>query len=96
MSTAKRCEKAGRFRIRDSVAYYESIARSLLYVQAPWVSDFRAVSPSQQLWEVGESQRDFHVEGGTGHLPQLTELLQGAIYRNHYREGVSVYACLLR
>ena len=85
MSTAKRREKARRFRIRDGVAYYESIACCLLFVLAPRLPGSWVDSPSPQLWGVGESQRDFRVEGGGGHLPQLTELLQGAIYRKYYR-----------
>lgn len=72
MSTAKRCEKAGRFRMRDRVVYYESIARCLLYLQVSRLSDSRPDPPSSQLWEVGESQRDFLMGGRAGHLPQLT------------------------
>ncbi len=37
MSAAERCEKAGRTRMRDAVAYYACIARSLLYLQPPLI-----------------------------------------------------------
>jgi hypothetical protein len=53
---------------------------------------FQSVPPSLKLLEVGETRRDFQVGGSGGHLPQLAELLQEEIYRNHYREGVRVYA----
>ena len=33
------------------------------------------------------------MEGRGVHLPQLIELLQGAIYRNPYREGGTAYTC---
>ena len=78
--------------MRDRVAYYESIACCSVHVDLSPTRQSPTFPLSSKLLKVGESLRGFQVGGSGGHLTQLAELLQEEIYRNHYREGVRVYA----